>query len=122
MTIKKWAIILLHAFIGWLLCAATMGIGMALLPQQTALIVHAILAPVFFVIVSLVYFNKFNYTRPLATAAIFTAFVMLVDFLLVALVINKSLDMFTSFIGTWLPFALIFTSTYLTGLFVNRWD
>lgn len=35
------------------------------------------------------------------------------------LIIHGSLDMFKSFIGTWLPFTLIFSSTYLTGIL---WD
>ena len=120
MKTSKIAILLAHAFVGWLLCAATMGIGMALLPIGTALIVHAIAAPIFFTILSLIYFTRFNYTTPLRTASVFVAFVILVDFFVVALLINKSLDMFTSLIGTWIPFALIFASTYLTGLFVQQ--
>ena len=68
----------------------------------------------------MIYFSRFNYTTPLRTALIFVGFVMLVDFFLVALVINKSLEMFTSLLGTWIPFALIFTSTYLTGLYVVK--
>lgn len=117
MKIKKTITVLVHAFIGWALCAATMGIGMATMSLQNALIVHAIGAPIFFTILSLIYFTKFNYTPPLQTAIIFVAFVIVVDFFVVALLINKSLDMFTSLLGTWIPFALIFISTYLTGLF-----
>jgi hypothetical protein len=41
----KYVIVLVHAFVGWALCAATMGIGLATLPLQTALIIHAIAAP-----------------------------------------------------------------------------
>ena len=40
-------VIAIHALIGWALCAATMGIGMAVTSIQTALIVHAIGAPIF---------------------------------------------------------------------------
>jgi hypothetical protein len=120
MNSKKWSVILAHAFIGWMLCAATMGIGMAVLPIEPVLIIHAIGAPIFFAAVSWVYFSKFNYTTPLRTALIFVAFVITVDFLVVALLINRSLEMFTSVLGTWLPFVLIFTSTYLTGLGVAK--
>jgi hypothetical protein len=112
--------ILAHAFIGWALCAATMGIGMATTSLQNTLIIHAIGAPIFFAIVSLVYFKRFNYTTPLQTALIFVAFVITVDFLVVALLINRSLDMFASLLGTWIPFALILASTYLTGLYLER--
>jgi hypothetical protein len=34
----------------------------------------------------------------------------------VALLMLRSLDLFASRLGTWIPFALIFTSTRLTGL------
>jgi len=120
MNIKKIFTILAHAFIGWALCGASMMIGMAIMSLESALIVHAIGAPVFFTIISLFYFNKFNYTQPLQTALIFVSFVIVVDFFVVALMINRSLDMFASLLGTWIPFALIFTSTYVTGLLIVR--
>ncbi len=120
MNIKKTFIILAHAFIGWALCAATMGIGMATMSLDTTLIVHAIGAPIFFIILSLIYFHKFHYTSPLQTGLIFVGFVIAVDFFVVALIIIGSLEMFTSLLGTWIPFALIFTSTYLTGLLTGK--
>jgi hypothetical protein len=120
MTVKKSIIVLAHAFVGWALCTASMVIGMATLSLDSALIVHAIGAPIFFSIVSLVYFRKFNYTTPLQTAIIFVGFVITMDFFLVALLINRSLDMFASLLGTWIPFALIFTSTVVTGTYIVR--
>ncbi len=117
MTYKKIAIILLLAFVGWALCAAVMGIGMATTTQQTALIIHAIAAPIIFTVVSLIYFRRFNYTPPLTTALIFVGFVIFMDFFLMALIVLKSLEMFTSVLGTWIPFTLIFLSTFLTGLY-----
>ena len=120
MNIRKILIIFVHAFVGWALCAATMGIGMATLGLQNALVVHAIGAPIFFTLVSLIYFKKFNYTTPLQTALIFVGFVIAMDFFVVALLINRSLEMFASLLGTWIPFALIFTSTYVTGVYTGR--
>jgi hypothetical protein len=111
MNIQKIAIILTHAFVGWMLCAATMGIGMSVTSLENTLVIHAIGAPIFFAIVSLVYFVKFNFTTPLQTAAIFTAFVIAMDIFVVAMLINRSFEMFTSLLGTWIPFMLIFTST-----------
>ena len=119
-TVREGAIIFVHALAGWALCGATMGIGMATMSMQTTLIVHAALAPVFFTALSFLYFSKFNYTTPFQTAIIFLLFVVLVDFFAVALLINRSLEMFTSPLGTWIPFGLIFLSTYLTGLIVVR--
>lgn len=120
MNASKIAILLAHAFAGWMLCAATMGIGIAVTSLDTALIVHAIAAPVFFAIVSQIYFRKFNYTSPLQTAAIFVTFVVAMDFFVVAMLINRSFEMFTSLLGTWIPFALIFASTYLAGLLIVK--
>lgn len=120
MNLKKQLIILAHAFVGWALCTATMGIGLAVTTLQTTLIVHAIGAPIFFAGVSWIYFRKFNYTNPLQTALIFISFVITVDFFVVALLINRSLDMFRSLLGTWIPFALIFASTYLTGFYLSE--
>jgi len=115
MTSKRWITILIHAFVGWALCAATMGMGMAFTSLEKTLIIHAIGAPIFFMIVSIVYFKKFGYTTPLQTATIFVGFVIAVDFFVVALLINRNLDMFASLLGTWIPFVLIFISTYATG-------
>lgn len=120
MNTKMIMILLAHAFVGWAFCTATMLIGMATMSIDNALIVHAIGAPIIFTLVSLVYFNRFNFTSPLSTALVFVSFVIVVDFFLIALVINRSLEMFTSLLGTWIPFALIFTSTYVTGLLVTR--
>jgi len=120
LSVRQIVVIAVHAFIGWALCAASMGIGLATTTDQNALIIHAIGAPIFFGAVSFNYFKKHNYTSPLKTAIIFVTFVILVDFFLVALVINKSFDMFLSPLGTWIPFALLFTSTYLTGKAITK--
>jgi hypothetical protein len=120
MNASKIVTILVHALVGWALCAATMGIGMAVTSLDTTLILHALAAPIFFAAISLVYFRKFNYTTPLQTAGIFLAFVMLMDFFVVAILINHSFAMFSSLLGTWIPFALIFASTFITGIFVRK--
>lgn len=120
MAFNKILILLAHAFAGWALCAATMGIGMAVTTLDNTLVIHAIAAPIFFAGVSLIYFRKFNYTTPLQTAFFFLAFVVAMDFFVVAMLINRSFEMFTSLLGTWLPFTLIFASTYLTGRFLVR--
>ena len=120
MNARKTATVLVHAFVSWALCTATMMIGMATMSIENALIVHAVGAPIFSAAVSLVYFRRYNYTTPLQTALVFVGFVIVVDFFLVALVINRSLEMFTSPLGTWIPFALIFASTYVTGLITTK--
>ncbi len=118
MNSMKFMTIVVHAFLGWTLCAATMGIGLATMPLHNALIIHAIAAPIFFALVSVVYFKKFHYTTPLETALLFVGLVIALDFFVVALLINRSLEMFASLLGTWIPFALIFTSTNLMGWYM----
>jgi hypothetical protein len=120
MNASKIAIVLAHALTGWALCAATMGIGMAVVSLDQALIIHAILAPVFFAGVSLIYFSRFHFTTPLQTAAIFLGVVVAMDVVVVAGLINHSFGMFGSLLGTWIPFGLIFLSTYLTGSLVVK--
>jgi hypothetical protein len=110
---------ILYALAGWLSCFAVMGICMGVFPMRTALIVHAAAAPLLFGGLSRIYFRKHPASGPLATACLFTGFVMLMDFFVVALVINRSLAMFASVIGTWLPFTLIFLSVWTTGIIVR---
>ncbi len=48
MRFKRPFTVLSHAFVEWLLCAATMGIGMSATTLSTTLIIHAIGAPIYF--------------------------------------------------------------------------
>jgi hypothetical protein len=111
----KLLIVSIYAFIGWTICGAIMFIGTAVTSEFIALIIHAIAAPIIFAVVSSYYFKKYDFTTPLEAAALFVAFVVLMDFVVVALLINKSLAMFGNVLGTWIPFVLIFISTYYTG-------
>ncbi len=113
-------VILVHALIGWALCGAIIWIGMAVTSMENTLIIHAIGAPVVFWAITSIYFRAFNYTTPLQTAIVFVSVVVFMDFFVVALLIEKSFDMFASLLGTWIPWALIFASTYLTGLFAAK--
>lgn len=114
--LKKTLSVLVPALITWGLCGATIGAGSVFTTMQTTLIIHAVAAPVFAALTSWVYFRKFNHTTPFQTALIFLFFVMIMDAGLVAPVFEKSYEMFTNVLGTWIPFALIFVSTYITGL------
>ena len=111
----KLLIILIYAFIGWTICGVIMFIGTAVTTEFIALIVHAIAAPVIFAVVSSFYFKRYDFTTPLETAILFVAFVLLMDFFIVALLIEGSLRMFGNVLGTWIPFILIFIATYYTG-------
>ncbi|HME83051.1 MAG TPA: hypothetical protein VKG91_00470 [Roseiarcus sp.] len=116
--IKAVLLLSLSAFIIWLACGLTMAFGRSAFGLETALRIHAIAAPVFAALVSLIYFTRFRATTPLAAAAFVTAFIVVLDAGLVAPVFEKSYAMFGSVLGTWLPFLSIFMATYLTGTWI----
>jgi hypothetical protein len=119
LTIKT-LIFIVHATIAWALCGATMKIGMAISSVDNALIIHAIAAPFIFCAISLFYYQKFNYTTPLQTAIGFVGFTIAMDFFIVAPFFEQSYEMFYSLLGTWIPFLLMFLSTYFTGVLKAR--
>ena len=118
--VGRFAIIVAHAIVGWGFCGSIIGIGRQLVSMQTTLVIHAIGAPVGFAVISLFYFRKFGFTSPMRTAALFLSIVITLDLLLVAPVFEKSFAMFASVLGTWIPFALIFAATYVTGLLTAK--
>jgi len=105
---KKIIIVLIHAFIVWTLCGATIAVGRSITTIELTLIIHAIGAPIFASIVAVLYYKKFNYTSPFWTAFIFLLFIIAMDAGLVAPVFEKSYRMFRSILGTWIPLSLIF--------------
>jgi hypothetical protein len=114
--IRAWTTLLLHALAIWALCGATMGIGMSVTSLDTALWIHLAAAPFFSWTVSSAYFRRYGYTSALVTALGVIGVIVFLDFFLVALVINRSLEMFRSVRGTWLPFLLIFVAAHAAGL------
>lgn len=117
-SVRQMSVIGLFGLVGWALCGSIVFIGRGFMPMDTTLIVHALGAPVVFTTISWIYFTRFGYTKPLTTAAAFVGIVIFMDVFLVALIIERSTEMFESLIGTWIPWALIFLSTYLTGLYL----
>lgn len=99
---------------------ALIGAARRMLPMGAALIIHAIGAPLGFSAISFFYFRRFAYTTPLQTASVFLGVVVALDLFLVAPFKEKSFAMFASPLGTWIPFALIFTATYVTGRMAAR--
>jgi len=113
--LRRVAVTFAHALVGWALCAATIGISFQLVPTLTALMIHAVAAPIIFAFLSWNYFRRFRYTSPVGTAGLFLGTVMVMDFFVAALAIQGSLVMFSSLLGTWVPFALIFLVTFASG-------
>ena len=115
--LQRAVVILAHALVGWAYCGGIIGVGRQFLSIHTTLMVHAIGAPVGFALITLFYYRRYAFTSPVQTAAAFLGVVVALDLFLVAPVFEKSYEMFSSVLGTWIPFALIFAATYLTG----RW-
>ena len=120
MNSKESLILLVHAIVIYFVCFAVMGISMAMLTIDMALIAHAAAAPFVSAIFSYIYYKKFNYTSPLVTALVIVFTVIFLDFFLTATIILQDYAMFYSAIGTWIPFALIFTAALLVGIYTNR--
>jgi hypothetical protein len=120
MILKKILIVFVHAFIGWALCGASIAIGQAFTSMENTLIIHAIASPIVFIILSFIYFTKFNHTSPFKTAFIFLHFSVFMDIFVVATIIEKNYAMFRSPIGTWIPLTLIFIVTFAVGTFIHK--
>jgi hypothetical protein len=84
------------------------GVGLSVASPQTALVIHAIAAPLIFGTLAVAYFKSFPQASPLWTAAAWVSIVLL-DFFAVALLIERSVAMFRSPLGTWLPFRADFS-------------
>lgn len=113
--LERAATLFLHGFVGWLLCGATMAGALAISSLQAALIIHASAVPLIFGLVATFYFKRFRFSPPFRTALAFVAIVVILDVLVVAMMIEKSFEMFTSLLGTWIPVFLIGVTTYGVG-------
>jgi hypothetical protein len=78
-TTRNVVIVLLHGLVLWALCGALIGAGRPLMGVETTLIVHVLAVPVFTSLIALSYFRRHGRYSPLATAAIFTGFVVSLD-------------------------------------------
>ena len=89
---------------------------MAVTSLMNALIIQAVGAPIVFALISMLSVKNFRHAMTLQTAAIFVAFVTSMNlFLVVAIIIQRSVELFASVLGTWILFVLIFLLTYFTG-------
>jgi hypothetical protein len=114
------AALIAHGIVGWGACGVLMGALLAAVPEPTAIIGHAIGAPIIFAAVTAHLFLRRGGRRPVFVAGAFTAIVVALDALIVAWLIQGNFAMFSSALGTWVPFALIFVSTFVTGRLLWR--
>jgi menaquinone-dependent protoporphyrinogen oxidase len=104
-----------YGVVGWAACAAIMALLLRMTDFTFAAAVHAVAAPVIFLLLARRYFAARGARDPLPTALAWTAIVAGLDLAVVAGALQRSLGLFASIAGTWLPFALIFLVTWVTG-------
>lgn len=118
--VLKLSIVLAFAVAVWAFCGAIMGIGPQIMSMETTLVVHAIGGPLGAAIAALIYFRFFGDVTPLALATAFVGVALTLDFFVVSPLFVGNYGMFASAIGLWIPMALIFATTWLTGSFVAQ--
>jgi hypothetical protein len=123
-SLKKSLVIFGFGFAGWMIWGIFIGIIIGLksgnmIDETGDLLLHATLPPIAFLIVSPIYFKKFNYAKPLQTAVAFPAIILMLDILIVALLVEGSFDIFAS-PAPWISYFLAFVFTLLVGLYMNR--
>ena len=79
------------------------------------LLVHAIVAPLVFALLSMHFFRRYPAASPLGTSLGFVGIAVGLDAFVVAPLVERSYTMFTSPLGTWIPFASIWLSSFLVG-------
>jgi menaquinone-dependent protoporphyrinogen oxidase len=104
-----------HALVGWAVCGLLMEILLAVASQRVALWVHGFVAPLVFVAVAWHYFRRPGAREARDTAFFFIFLTALLDLFVIAGLVQRSLAMFRSMFGTWLPLLLIFLATWATG-------
>jgi hypothetical protein len=88
--------------------------------MANTLLVHAIVAPLASALLSMHFFRRYPAASPLRTSLGFVGIVVALDALVVAPLIERSYAMFTSPLGTWIPFASIWLSSALVGARLAR--
>jgi len=111
-------VLVAFALVAWGLCGAIIGVARGLMPVESALIVHAVAAPIIAGSLAYVYARYCAGQAPLAIGAVFLGVVVVMDAGLIAPFVERSWDMFRSPIGTWIPFALIFLAAWGAALWV----
>ena len=108
-----------HGLVGWVFCGLVMFTGLTFTSELNAQIIHAIAVPLIFYFISSNYFKSYNFTKPFMTGFTFMILIIFLDFFFVALIIERSFEMFLSLLGTWVPFVLILITTTITGNRIN---
>ncbi len=110
--------LLAYAVAAWAASAALAALG-GLATGGATVAVHAVATPLIFGAVAIGYFRARGARDPVPTAFVFTAVALVLDAVVFGLVASRSLALFASILGTWLPLALIFLVTWAVGFVVS---
>ncbi len=111
----RWLSVVAHALVGWAICGATVAVGREVISMQTTLVVHAVVAPLAFALLTWHHYTHHPGSSEKGTALVMVSIVVGLDAVLVAPLMERSYAMFRSVLGTWVPFASIFAASYLAG-------
>ena len=111
-----WVYLIVVALVLWGACGGVIAIGRRLWSIDTTLRVHLAAAMIFAFLGAAAHRAVAPDFDPLLRAAAITTIVMLLDALVVAPLFERSYAMFRSVIGTWLPFAAIFSACWAAGV------
>ncbi len=112
---RSWRRLLAHGVLGWALCAALTVALSRLGSLGVTMAVRAFFAPLVFLAISIRYFHPDGAREPLPTALSWSVILAVLDAAVLAGAMSYGLSMFTSIVGTWLPYSLVFLTTWLTG-------
>ncbi len=113
-----WVYLLGLGLVLWGACGAVMAIGRRIWSLDTTFHVHLAAAPVFAFLVSTVHKLLAAEFSSLLRAMVLTGLVVILDVVVVAPIFERSYAMFSSFIGTWIPFAAIFLASLAAGILI----
>jgi hypothetical protein len=101
--------------VGWAICGSTIALGRQFLSMTSTLLVHALVAPIVFALLSMHFFHLYPDAAPLRTSLVLVGVVIGLDGFVVTPFVEHSYAMFTSPLGTWIPFASIWLASSLVG-------
>jgi hypothetical protein len=104
-----------HAVAGWAVCGSSIAFGRQFLSMQHTLMVHAVVAPIVFGVLSLHFFHRYSDAAPLTTSLALVGIAVGLDAFVVAPFFEHSFAMFASPLGTWIPFASMWLASFLVG-------
>ena len=112
---REWASLIGRALAGWVACGATVALGRQVMSLERTLVVHAVVAPLVFGLLTRSHFRHYPQSSPAVTSGAMLGLVVALDALVVAPFLEHSYAMFASLLGTWVPFASILVASYDVG-------